>query len=62
MPSPLWCLSTSSLLSKKYYRQRIGSIRLTSASLKTVSEEPLTYPLYSNEAVTKGDFIERIFR
>ncbi len=47
---------------KKYYRQRIVSIRLTSASLKTVSGEPLTYPLYSNEAVTKGDFIERIFR
>lgn len=42
--------------------QRIGSIRLTSTSLKTVSGEPLTYPLYSNETVSKGNFIERLFR
>ena len=42
--------------------QRIGSIRLTSSKLKTVSGEPLTYPLYSNEAVPKGNFLERLFR
>lgn len=42
--------------------QRIGSIKLTSSELKTVSGEPLTYPLYSNQTVQKGNFLERIFR
>lgn len=42
--------------------QRIGNIRLTSSELKTVSGEPLTYPLYSNQTVQKGNFLERIFR
>ncbi|MGK4057942.1 D-alanyl-D-alanine carboxypeptidase family protein [Limosilactobacillus reuteri] len=42
--------------------QRIGSLRLTSSKLKTVSGEPLTYPLYSNESVPKGNFLERLFR
>ena len=41
--------------------QRIGSIRLTSASLKTVSGEPLTFPLYSNETINKGNFLQRLF-
>ena len=42
--------------------QRIGSLRLTSSKLKTVSGEPLTYPLYSNESVPKGNSLERLFR
>ena len=42
--------------------QRIGSIKLTSSELKTVSGESLTYPLYSNQTVQKGNFLERIFR
>ena len=41
--------------------QRIGSIKLTSPNLKTVSGEPLTYTLYSNETVQKGNFLERLF-
>lgn len=40
--------------------QRIGSIRLTSSKLKTISGEPLTYPLYSNETIPKGNFFERL--
>lgn len=41
--------------------QRIGSIKLTSPTLKTISGEPLTYPLYSNKTVQKGNFFERLF-
>ena len=42
--------------------QRIGSLRLTSAHLKTVSGEPLTYPLYSDETVRRGNFLARLFQ
>lgn len=41
--------------------QRIGSIKLTSPTLKTISNEPLTYSLYSNETVQKGNLLERLF-
>ncbi|WP_408065691.1 D-alanyl-D-alanine carboxypeptidase family protein [[Lactobacillus] timonensis] len=41
--------------------QRIGSIRLTSKQLRTVSGEPLTYPLKSDNAVGKGTLITKLF-
>ena len=41
--------------------QRIGSIKLTSPTLKTISNEPLTYSLYSNETVQKGNLLEILF-
>ena len=42
--------------------QCIGSIRLTISDLKTVSGEPLTYPLYSNENVQRGNLFDKLFR
>lgn len=42
--------------------QKIGHLRLTSAQLKTVSNEPLTYPLYSNQTVERGSFFARLFQ
>lgn len=41
--------------------QRIGNLRLTSSQLKTVSNEPLIYPLYSNQTVVKAGFFGRLF-
>lgn len=41
--------------------ERIGNIRLTSSQLKTVSGEPLTFPLYSNQSVNKGNFVTQLF-
>lgn len=41
--------------------QHIGSIKLTSPTLKTISGEPLTYALYSDETVQKGNLLERLF-
>lgn len=52
---------TSTLQAPIKIGQRIGSIRLTSSKLKTITNEPLTYPLYSNETVTKGTLLERLF-
>lgn len=42
--------------------QRLGSVRLTSNNLKTISGEPLTYSLYSNETVPKGNLFQRLFK
>lgn len=42
--------------------QRLGSVRLTSNNLKTISGEPLTYSLYSNETVPKGNLFQRLLK
>ena len=41
--------------------QRLGQLCLTSPHLKTVSGAPLTYPLNSNEMVSRGNFLQRLF-
>lgn len=42
--------------------QRIGSVRLTSGQLKTVSGEPLNYPIYSKSTVNRGNFFTRLLQ
>lgn len=41
--------------------EKIGQLTLTNPNLKTLSDEPLTYHLYSNDTITKGNFLERLF-
>lgn len=41
--------------------QHLGHLRLTSPDLKTISGEPLTYPLVSTETVPRGNFLTRLF-
>lgn len=41
--------------------QRLGQLCLTSPRLKSVSGAPLTYPLNSNETVSRGKFLQRLF-
>lgn len=42
--------------------QCIGSIKLTSSRLRTISGDHLSYPLYGNETVSKGNFFEKTFK
>lgn len=41
--------------------QQVGTLNLTSSSVKSITNEPLTYPQYSNQNIAKGNFFQRFF-
>jgi D-alanyl-D-alanine carboxypeptidase (penicillin-binding protein 5/6) len=41
--------------------ERVGEIELSSPGIRTINGEPLTYDLYSEEQVPRGNFWQRLW-